>query len=168
MKGILSELSEQALRFIKNSFQTTALTWILSLGKKLKLFEFEEKPHCVLGKNQPDEGNGWELMGRQQHCCWESLWDYSLVKLKLQPSQTELLFRSVADSFLAMRTGEAATRCWDYWSFVKRTSSFSLKRRVTEVSVCSLMVKDLQNSRILVICSAFSRTISSAIDSTIP
>jgi len=35
LKGILSELSEQALRFIKNSFQTTALTWILSLGKKL-------------------------------------------------------------------------------------------------------------------------------------
>ena len=40
----------------------------------------------------------------QQHCCWESLRDYSLVKLKLQPSQTELLFRSVDDSFLAMRT----------------------------------------------------------------
>ena len=36
----------------------------------------------------------------QQHCCWESLRDYSLVKLKLQSSQTELLFRSVADSFL--------------------------------------------------------------------
>ena len=35
----------------------------------------------------------------QQHCCWESLRDYSFVKLKLQPSQTELLFRSVADSF---------------------------------------------------------------------
>ena len=50
MKGILSEHSEQAPRFIKNSFQTTALTWILSLGKKLKLFEFEEKPHCVLNK----------------------------------------------------------------------------------------------------------------------
>ena len=45
--------------------------------------------------------SGW---GRQQHCCWESLRDYSLVKLKLQPSQTELLFRSVDDSFLAMRT----------------------------------------------------------------
>ena len=40
----------------------------------------------------------------QQHCCWESLRDYSFVKLKLQPSQTELLFRSVDDSFLAMRT----------------------------------------------------------------
>ena len=36
----------------------------------------------------------------QQHCCWESLRDYSFVKLKLQPSQTELLFRSVADCFL--------------------------------------------------------------------
>ena len=36
----------------------------------------------------------------QQHCCWESLRDYSLVKLKLQPSQTELLFRSVDDCFL--------------------------------------------------------------------
>ena len=56
MKGILSELSEQALRFIKNSFQTTALTWILSLGKKFKLSEFEEKPHYVLIKSHPDEG----------------------------------------------------------------------------------------------------------------
>ena len=35
----------------------------------------------------------------QQHCCWESLRDYSFVKLKHQPSQTELLFRSVADCF---------------------------------------------------------------------
>ena len=35
LKGILSEHPEQALMFIKNSFQTTALTWILSLGKKL-------------------------------------------------------------------------------------------------------------------------------------
>ena len=35
----------------------------------------------------------------QQHCCWESLRDYSFVKLKLQPSQTELLFRSVDDCF---------------------------------------------------------------------
>ena len=74
-------------------------------------------------------GSGWELweggngkgaMG-QQHCCWESLRDYSLVKLKLQPSQTELLFRSVDDSFLpcgrlghadgwAMRTAEPCGR----------------------------------------------------------
>ena len=38
----------------------------------------------------------------QQHCCWESLRDYSFVKLKLQPSQTELLFRSVADCFFSM------------------------------------------------------------------
>ena len=38
------------MMFIENSFQTTELTWILSLGKKFKLFEFEEKPHCVLGK----------------------------------------------------------------------------------------------------------------------
>ena len=37
LKGILSEHSEPALMFIKNSFQTTALTWILSLGKKLSL-----------------------------------------------------------------------------------------------------------------------------------
>ena len=44
MKGILSEHTEQAPMFIKNSFQTTALTWILSLGKKFKLSEFEEKP----------------------------------------------------------------------------------------------------------------------------
>ena len=35
----------------------------------------------------------------QQHCCRESLRDYSLVKLKLQPSQTEFLFRSVDDCF---------------------------------------------------------------------
>jgi len=35
----------------------------------------------------------------QQHCCWESLRDYSFVKLKLQSSQTELLFRSVVDCF---------------------------------------------------------------------
>jgi len=51
LKGILSEHSEQALKFIKNSFQTTALTWILSLGKKFKLFEFEEKP-LTLWKKQ--------------------------------------------------------------------------------------------------------------------
>ena len=38
----------------------------------------------------------------QQHCCWESLRDYSFVKLKLQPSQTELLFRSVDDCFFSM------------------------------------------------------------------
>jgi len=50
LKGILSEHTEQAPMFIKNSFQTTALTWILSLGKKFKLGEFEEKPHCVLIK----------------------------------------------------------------------------------------------------------------------
>ena len=37
LKGILSEHPEQALMFIENSFQTTALTWILSLGKKLSL-----------------------------------------------------------------------------------------------------------------------------------
>ena len=52
-------------------------------------------------------GSGWELWKggkgamEQQHCCWESLRDYSFVKLKLQPSQTELLFRSVDDSFIA-------------------------------------------------------------------
>ena len=43
----------------------------------------------------------------QQHCCWESLRDYSFVKLKLQPSQTELLFRSVADCFSLDRTAAA-------------------------------------------------------------
>ena len=32
-----NEHSEQALMSIKNSFQTTALLWILSLGKKLSL-----------------------------------------------------------------------------------------------------------------------------------
>ena len=50
MKGILSEHSEQAPIFIKNSFQSTALIWILSLGKKFKLYEFEEKPRCALIK----------------------------------------------------------------------------------------------------------------------
>ena len=50
-----------------------------------------------------DEGEPCGRRG-QQHCCWESLRDYSLVKLKLQPSQTELLFRSVDDCFFAMRT----------------------------------------------------------------
>ena len=52
------------------------------------------------------DGSGWELWegGKgQQHCCWESLRDYSLVKLKLQPSQTELLFRSVVNCFFAIR-----------------------------------------------------------------
>jgi len=53
------------------------------------------------------DGNGWEPCGRrgQQHCCWESLRDNSLVNLKVQPSQTELLFRSVDNSFFAMRMG---------------------------------------------------------------
>ena len=46
------------------------------------------------------ERGQWKGAMGQQHCCWESLRDYSLVKLKLQPSQTELLFRSVDDSFL--------------------------------------------------------------------
>ena len=45
------------------------------------------------------------MRNEQQHCCWESLRDYSFVKLKLQPSQTELLSRSVDDCFFAMRTG---------------------------------------------------------------
>ena len=48
LKGILSEHSEQALMFIENSFQTTALTWILSLDKKA--IKDCEKPHCVLNK----------------------------------------------------------------------------------------------------------------------
>ena len=63
LKGILSEHSEQALMFIKNSFQTTALTWILSLGKKFKLFEFEEKP-LTLWKKQDTwiscHADGWK------------------------------------------------------------------------------------------------------------
>ena len=45
------------------------------------------------------------MRNEQQHCCWESLRDNSLVNLKVQPSQTELLFRSVDDCFFAMRTG---------------------------------------------------------------
>jgi hypothetical protein len=63
LKGILSEHPEQALMFIKNSFQTTALTWILSLGKKFKLSEFEEKPHYVLIKSHPDGGLGLDVSG---------------------------------------------------------------------------------------------------------
>ena len=55
--------------FIKNSFQTTALTWILSLGKKFKLYEFEEKP-LTLWKKQSTwischadgELGGWLLL----------------------------------------------------------------------------------------------------------
>ena len=43
LKGILSEHPEQALMFIENSFQTTALLWILSLGKK---------PDLLSGKNR--------------------------------------------------------------------------------------------------------------------
>ena len=39
------------MMFIENSFQTTELTWILSLGKKFKLYEFEEKP-LTLWKKQ--------------------------------------------------------------------------------------------------------------------
>ena len=61
-----------------------------------------------------NDGRGWDLWelwermergkgGRgQQHCCWESLRDYSLVNLKVQPSQTELPFRSVDDCFFSM------------------------------------------------------------------
>ncbi len=49
----------------------------------------------------------------QQPCCWESLRDYSLVKLKLQSSQTELLFRSVDDSFLPCgRWGSNTVAAW--------------------------------------------------------
>ena len=55
----------------------------------------------------------------QQHCCWESLRDYSFVKLKLQPSQTELLFRSVADCFFAMRAVAAR------WGYKQRKRSAS-------------------------------------------
>ena len=55
----------------------------------------------------------------QQHCCWESLRDYSFVKLKLQPSQTELLFRSVDDSFFAMRAVAAR------WGYKQRKRSAS-------------------------------------------
>ena len=53
----------------------------------------------------------------QQHCCWESLRDNSLVNLKVQPSQTELLFRSVADCFflweLMGEMGEMER--WEEW-----------------------------------------------------
>ena len=55
----------------------------------------------------------------QQHCCWESLRDYSFVKLKLQPSQTELLFRSVDDCFFAMRAVAAR------WGYKQRKRSAS-------------------------------------------
>ena len=53
----------------------------------------------------------------QQHCCWESLRDYSFVKLKLQPSQTELLFRSVDDCFF---WGQQHCCCMDDSFFAMR------------------------------------------------
>jgi hypothetical protein len=53
LKGILSEHSEQALMFIKNSFQTTALKWILSLGKKLSLQLRKNRTACLI-KSHPD------------------------------------------------------------------------------------------------------------------
>jgi len=53
LKGILSEHPEQALMVINNSFQTTALTWILSLGKKLSLQLRKNRTAC-LGKSHPD------------------------------------------------------------------------------------------------------------------
>ena len=53
----------------------------------------------------------------QQHCCWESLRDYSFVKLKLQPSQTELLFRSVDDCF---SWGQQHCCCMDDCFFAMR------------------------------------------------
>ena len=67
--------------------------------------------------------------GKATTCCWESLWDYSLVKLKLQPSQTELLFRSVADSFLAMRTGEASTLLLGLLEFCEENLQFVVEEK---------------------------------------
>ena len=49
MKGILSEHTEQAPIFIKNSFQTTALDMDSIPWEKAQLTA-EEKPHCVLGE----------------------------------------------------------------------------------------------------------------------
>ena len=46
---ILSEHSEQALMFIENSFQTTALIGFYPLRKSPPL-RCGEKPHCVLYK----------------------------------------------------------------------------------------------------------------------
>ena len=54
--------------FIKNSFQTTALIWILSLGKKFKLSEFEEKPHYVLIKSHADGGGHTALALDEGRC----------------------------------------------------------------------------------------------------
>ena len=60
----------------------------------------------------------------QQHCCWESLRDYSFVKLKLQPSQTELLFRSVDDCFSLDRAAVAAGG-FSFWGIqTKKEVSF--------------------------------------------
>ena len=80
------------------------------------------------------DGRRWEPCGRrgQQHCCWESLRDYSLVKLNLQPSQTELLFRSVDNSFFAMRAeghagdgGHAGGReRWERWEQMKSLANY--------------------------------------------
>ena len=80
------------------------------------------------------DGRRWEPCGRrgQQHCCWESLRDNSLVNLKVQPSQTELLFRSVDNSFFAMRAeghagdgGHAGGReRWERWEQMKSLANY--------------------------------------------
>jgi hypothetical protein len=49
LKEFLSEHSEQALMFIENSFQTTALIGFYPLRKSPPL-RCGEKPHCVLYK----------------------------------------------------------------------------------------------------------------------
>ena len=49
----VATLCEQVHNGRSTNFKCTACQ--PTLRKKLKLFEFEEKPHCVLGKNHADE-----------------------------------------------------------------------------------------------------------------
>ena len=70
----------------------------------------------------------------QQHCCWESLRDYSLVKLKLQPSQTELLFRSVDDCFFSMGNDGRDGSYGNNGSYGKRTGADEILDTIQKLS----------------------------------
>jgi len=75
LKGILSEHSEQAPMFIKNSFQSTALTWILSLGKKLSLQLRKNRTACLI-KSHADGGG---------HAAWARMRGAVLRRKKVRP-----------------------------------------------------------------------------------
>jgi len=81
--------------FIKNSFQTTALTWILSLGKKFKLSEFEEKPLTL-----------WKKLSTWISCHPDG---------DLRTSRCALDER-IKRIYLAIRTGNSVDGCfWPSW-----------------------------------------------------